>query len=411
MQTSRFLVHIYVIDNNVHAVSSALSRYPPIETKVNEFTTNKLVASVTSKIRNYGFINQKRKNALCKRCSLETACVVLRTKDPYCRSCFLKYATHKFRATLGKSKLVRPNDRVLICSSGSQSSVALLRFVADGLSEQANKRFLFTPMVVYVDEGAIAGVSREERLEAIKAAAVQAGHLSFPFYSVQLSNSLNLGTVRMDKVDSKGEGIDLSERELVAGDEQLLALFSGVTTLTAKEDLLGKIRHNLLVAVAKELHCNKMFLADNGSHLAVALISGVAAGRGACLPSDCGFCDARDSAVMVLRPLKEFMSKEIAFFCVLNKLVPVTVPSLCTKASRMASIRRLTEDFLHGLQADFPSTFSSVIKTGDKLAPPMPAQQRCTLCKILQRYMNGMYHLLVILERRENMEHEMGVWS
>ena len=31
------------------------------------------------------------------------------------------------------------------------------------------------------------------------------------------------------------------------------------------------------------------------------------------------------------------------------------------------SIRKLTEDFLVGLQADFPATLSTVFKTGDKL--------------------------------------------
>ncbi|XP_071442179.1 cytoplasmic tRNA 2-thiolation protein 2 isoform X2 [Hetaerina americana] len=323
-----------------------------------------------------------RRNSACKKCSQEKASVVLRTKDPYCQGCFLKYATHKFRATLGKSKLVRPKDRILLATSGSQSSVALLHMVSEGLSEQNNKRFLFTSLAVHIDEGAVTGLSRDERVEALKAVAKQAEDLNFPFYTVQLSNSLNLNPTSILDVNAKVEDIDLNENRIVAGDEQLTSLFCKTRTLTSKEDLLGKLRQNLLMAVAKELGCNKILLGDNGSQLAVKLIANVSIGRGAHLPWDIGFCDVRDSGVMILRPLKEFMGKEIAFYCVFNKLSAVPLPSLSTKTFRMASIRRLTEDFLFGLHADFPSTFSAVIKTGDKLALPTEGSARCVLCKV-----------------------------
>lgn len=67
------------------------------------------------------------------------------------RECFLKSTTHKFRATLGKSKIVRAGDAVLIAFSGSAASTALLNLVSVGLNEAVQKRLRFRPYVVFID--------------------------------------------------------------------------------------------------------------------------------------------------------------------------------------------------------------------------------------------------------------------
>lgn len=59
--------------------------------------------------------------------------------------------SHKFRSSLGKSKLMKPNDKLLIAFSGSQSSVALLHLIQAGISETSHKRLLFEPFILYVD--------------------------------------------------------------------------------------------------------------------------------------------------------------------------------------------------------------------------------------------------------------------
>ena len=42
--------------------------------------------------------------------------------------------------------------------------------------------------------------------------------------------------------------------------------------------------------------------------------SGVAIGRGAQVGNEAGFCDRRSSEVQILRPLREFSTKEVSFF-------------------------------------------------------------------------------------------------
>ncbi len=80
---------------------------------------------------------------VCKKCRVAKSSVVLRKRDAYCSDCFLSACTHKFRATLGKHKAVRPGDRVLVAFGGSASSVALLTMIKDGLEETtSHKRLL-----------------------------------------------------------------------------------------------------------------------------------------------------------------------------------------------------------------------------------------------------------------------------
>lgn len=69
----------------------------------------------------------------------------------YHRACFVPMVTHKFRATLGKSKLVNRGERVLVCVSGSQSSVSLLHMIWTGLQQSTYKRLTFDPVVLYID--------------------------------------------------------------------------------------------------------------------------------------------------------------------------------------------------------------------------------------------------------------------
>uniref|UniRef100_UPI00358E7C40 cytoplasmic tRNA 2-thiolation protein 2 n=1 Tax=Myxine glutinosa TaxID=7769 RepID=UPI00358E7C40 len=158
------------------------------------------------------------------------------------------------------------------------------------------------------------------------------------------------------------------------------ALMDSVKTLTAKEDLLYSLRHRLLVHLARCAGYTKVLLGESCSRIAVRLLSNVLLGRGATLARDTGFCDDRYGDVSLLRPMREHMAKEIAFYNHVYKVSTVMMPSLDTKTGD--SINRVTEDFVNDLQAQFPSTTSTVFRTGDKLAldDSKAGADRCTLC-------------------------------
>ena len=75
-------------------------------------------------------------STVCKKCRLADAELTLRTKDRYCRPCFIVAATHKFRATLAKNRVMRHNDNVLVDFDGGQSSVALMKLIQSSLDEK-----------------------------------------------------------------------------------------------------------------------------------------------------------------------------------------------------------------------------------------------------------------------------------
>lgn len=89
-------------------------------------------------------------NSTCRSCT-NPGLVMLQKKDIYCRSCFLVAETHKFRATLGKSKMMKPKDNVLVDFGGNHSSVALIHMLYCGMKEEHHKKILFNCKIIYID--------------------------------------------------------------------------------------------------------------------------------------------------------------------------------------------------------------------------------------------------------------------
>jgi hypothetical protein len=78
-------------------------------------------------------------STVCKKCRSCDAEVTLRRRDRYCRPCFTAAATHKFRATLGKNRVMRHAERVCVDFDGGRNSVALLKLINSSLDEKNAK--------------------------------------------------------------------------------------------------------------------------------------------------------------------------------------------------------------------------------------------------------------------------------
>lgn len=85
---------------------------------------------------------------------------------------------------------------------------------------------------------------------------------------------------------------------------KLKDLFSNLSSLTAKEDMLRTIRHQFLCKVAKENGFTKVLTGDNETVLAVHLLSCVAQGRGGTIPMETGFVDDRHHGTTIVRPMR-----------------------------------------------------------------------------------------------------------
>ena len=308
----------------------------------------------------------------CKKCRLQKSVVNLRVRDTYCRDCFLTAVHHKVRATLGKHKATRPGDRVVVAATGGLNSSALLHVLQQGVQTDT-KRLLFLPSVLYVEEGAVYGEEeavRRERVEEVVAALRQYG---FPVHVTQL-----------ESYNSERVAPVLGGDELVISPQlslELAASFASVREGSARQELLLQLRRSVLVRAAREMGAAKVFTGESGTALAVELLAGVAGGAGASLPHRVGWRDGREEGVEVLRPLRDVSAKESALYCALHRLHTVA-PSQSWGVGQDAlfSIRKLTEEFLVGLQQDFPATIPTIFKTGDKLCAGEGEGEGCVLC-------------------------------
>lgn len=74
--------------------------------------------------------------------------------------------------------------------------------------------------------------------------------------------------------------------------------------------------------------------------------------------------------------------KELAYYNTLNNVEPVTLPY--KNKNPYDSIQNLMEKFITELQVNYPSTVTTVLRTGDKLAMGNTSRetQTCDLCKV-----------------------------
>ncbi|XP_048210908.1 cytoplasmic tRNA 2-thiolation protein 2 [Perognathus longimembris pacificus] len=368
----------------------------------------------------------------CVKCKEGLPVVVIRVGDAFCRDCFKALYVHKFRAMLGKNRLIFPGEKVLLAWSGGPSSSSMVWQVLEGLSQDSAKRLRFVPGVVFVDEGAVCGQSPEDRAETLAEVKRVLHRVGFPWHVVALEEVFSLppSVLRCSAqepggaegaykaaVDSflqqqhalgseggpgpaQGEGqtrppdtqaalghAGPGESPTAAQTEALSRLFGSVKTLTAKEELLQTLRTHLILHVARAHGYSKVMTGDSCTRLAIKLMTNLALGRGAFLAWDTGFSDERHGDVVLVRPMRDHTLKEVAFYNRLFAVPSVFSPSSPPQAPEKASIHRLMEAFVLQLQTQFPSTVSTVYRTSEKLAkspregcaagPPGP---HCLLC-------------------------------
>lgn len=154
--------------------------------------------------------------------------------------------THKFRATLGKSKLVNRGERVLVCVSGSQSSVSLLHLVWTGLQQSTYKRLTFDPVIVHIDGNYMLNFSS----------------VNFNGFLTPISESVlfDYPTNQQNRIRELFEKYGLSYRIVLfasilysnncliedtnahQNNDKLKNIFNNISDLTLKEDMLMKLR-------------------------------------------------------------------------------------------------------------------------------------------------------------------------
>lgn len=308
----------------------------------------------------------------CKKCNAEKCVIKLNLKDSMCKSCFLLFVRHKFRASLGATKLVPRGAKVLVTFSGSANDVCLLSMTKLGVDDFSFKKLCVQLEVVYLDEACIDAKSSDERLEEIhnvKKILEQFEGITCHYASIGYPKKLSdLDKIAKDELDS-----------IISSESSFLKTFNGLQSLTSKQDFLQTTKSECLREIASTLNCSFIFISDISIAIAKRLMENMSLGRGSSVAHDVSFCDDRTEEVKILRPLKDLTDVEVENYNKFNNLNFMSSKSLGEDAGKFASIQNLTSNFIDGLQENFSGTISAVFRSCAKIAP-RTGEIRCQLC-------------------------------
>ncbi|THD20328.1 Cytoplasmic tRNA 2-thiolation protein 2 [Fasciola hepatica] len=297
----------------------------------------------------------------CVRCggSKGQPALVIRSDDPaLCRFCFVDGCVHKFKSAFGKSQLVPSGSRVAVAYSGGLGSTVMLDLIQ-------HSKVRFKPVVFHLVG---TDAHKPKDLEPIRSRMEESG---LEFHVVD----------------------PLQNRLLIAFRSQLgsTGVQSDLSGLAEAESLLMRL---MLVHSARQLGCEFLLLGTCGTRQAANFLNGIVSGRGRMASLDTTFVDRRYKYPVVLRPLFEFMSKELVFYAHFQQLNWVAPQDPVTEAvlqrPGLTTVSRLCEDFLAGLQfTGFPSTTQTILSTASKLVTASTdslsntSVEQCQLCLAL----------------------------
>lgn len=293
----------------------------------------------------------------------------------------------KFRQTIGRSKHVSNNDPLLVAYSGGQSSCALLDMMKSRLGSSSALEPKFRPSILHIDMQSILCDSslsdfitdRSKNLNKLLGDLKQR-YPGWPIYWTSLEMCM-AGSVENNHYTTYEsiEDTNIKGSHLLTNEDAHTSLQQAISQagdLTDKQtfvtekctDLINRIAHKINSNIETTVDKFKFVLVGStATQLANNLLVDVILGHGSTIRPTVSILDER-SHIPLLRPMKEFSKKEIAFYLRAKNIEASTQPNFLTKADRRACIQTVTEAFLSKLYVDYPATYSTLLKTGGKLA-------------------------------------------
>lgn len=301
-------------------------------------------------------------NEICKKCNERTVAVKLNLKDAQCEPCFFQYVRHKFRATMGQSKMIQRGAKVLLAFDGTLEACVMLDMIRYAVSQEQFKRLSLESYAVYIDDACISGQSIDQRKEKLNEAFKILKHFGVETYYASIAKNLPI---------TKAESFEINQEQLTI-EEKFIKKLNAIGNQTAKEDFINVLKLNIYRELAAKIDCKYVFVPSISHQVATNLLVNVALGRGKSVANDISFCDNRSHFPPIIRPMRNISQLEIETYIRLDKtLNRLTQNSNSFNApikNSITSIQSLTKQFIDNLQENFASTVSTVFRTGDKIS-------------------------------------------
>jgi len=328
----------------------------------------------------------------CRKCG-GTPYIILDKVHIHCKECFLEFCNRKIRSTIGKSKLVKNNDPILIAYSGGPSSCALVDLIWNSIQSTTGRQQNFRPSLLHVDVQSLLQdehheIDTETRVKNLSRLLdrLSTTYPAWPIYWSTIESSFC-------PAESSGQLLQYATYDRMNRVEHHLHLMDDPTashkmwdSVRAKRDPTDRQQYvrdkiaeyiNYLASrisasrVSPQGDCSLgsisyLFTASSSDRLANNLLVDVIIGRGATICNAVRVCDPRPE-IPLMRPMRDFSKKEVVFYLHARGLLPQVVPDKLTSKSRKSSIQVATENFLTKLYVDYPSTYSTLLRTGNKM--------------------------------------------
>jgi len=171
--------------------------------------------------------------------------------------------------------------------------------------------------------------------------------------------------------------------------KKLLTLLENLSELgSCREDIMFHLKTTLITDFALKKGFNKIFVGDTAQKIATKSLAALCKGRGVNLFSDIALTNKKIEGTEFMRPMNDFLTKEILLYNHLHKMDPFFVlnPALADMVNVSksipgnGSIDRVLEKFIDKLQSGFPSTVHTILNTLDKIKPKYENNELCPLC-------------------------------
>ncbi|CAH8625191.1 unnamed protein product [Schistosoma bovis] len=298
----------------------------------------------------------------CIKCQSQSS-VLIRKDDPsLCKSCFIHHCLHKINMIFGKYKLTTTqmnnssnsnHNNMAIAYSGGQNSSTLLNLIIQYNHDNGMKK-------------------RTRRI------IPKVFHLIEPYDSED-----HLKFITNNMKNSPFEYHNISMNEISEMNKWASKLTSSL--LTSQQRFHDYYRLNLLIDCARKLDCKYLVLGECSNRVTVKYLLEIIEGRGNHSSIQTSFLDERYQDITIVRPLRDFLAKEIALYAHFMHLEFVTpndpLTSIVLKNPNVNTLERLTQDFLATLQTGgFPSTTGTILRTSSKIVLENDSQITCSFC-------------------------------
>ncbi|CAI2733361.1 unnamed protein product [Schistosoma spindalis] len=302
-------------------------------------------------------IKKNERLSHCIKCQSPSS-ILIRKDDPsLCKSCFINNCLHKINTGFGKYKITTEISSIAIGYSGGQNSSTLLKLIIQNNNNNHNDN----------------GIKKRT-----KKIVPKVFHLIEPHDSQD-----NLDLITKIMKNSNFEYYNITIDEISENNKWETRLTS--LSLSNKQRFNDYNRLNLLIDCTRKLNCNYLVLGECGNRVTVKYLLEIIEGRGNYSSIQTSFLDERYQDITIVRPLRDFLAKEIALFAHFMHLEFITpndpLTSIVLKNPNVNTLERLTQDFLAALQSGgFPSTTGTILRTSSKVVLENDSQITCRFC-------------------------------